>query len=76
MPKQRRRYAVIGWCAADVLEYAPGWTRKQCNDFLEDNEVYIQLAMIEAGNAAIRECLPTGPATEEEDQREAIHAND
>jgi hypothetical protein len=64
MPKQRQRYAVIGWCAADVLEHVPGWTRQQCNDFLEDNEDDIQLAMIEAGNAAIRELLPT---QEEED---------
>jgi|688.fasta_scaffold249276_6 hypothetical protein len=70
MPKQRQRYAVIGWCAVDVLEHRPGWTRKQCNEFLEANEDHIQLAMIEAGNAAIRECLPPGndEDTEEDDE--------
>lgn len=70
MPKQRRRYAVIGWCAIDVLEHMPGWTRKQCNDFLEANEDHIQLAMIEAGNAAIKECLPTGTDNTEEEEDE------
>ena len=60
MAKQRRRYAVIGWCAVDVLEHVPGWTRNECYDFLEANEDHIQWAMIEAGNAAIRECLWPG----------------
>lgn len=65
MPKQRRRYAVIGWCAVDVLEHMPDWTRKQCNDFLEENEERIQVAMIEAGNDAIKELLPR-PETEDD----------
>lgn len=64
MPGQRKRYATICWCAVDVQEFRPNWSVRQCNQFLEDNEDHIQLAMIEAGNDAIKECLP---AKEEKD---------
>jgi len=70
MPRMRQRYAGITWCAADLKDLRPGWTTKQCNEFLEENEDHIQLAMIEAGSAAISECLPPGndEDTEEDDE--------
>ena len=60
MSSLRKRYAGITWCAEDIKDHCPGWTTKQCNEFLDANEDHIQLAMIEAGNAAISECLPPG----------------
>ena len=58
MPRQRKRYATIAWSAVDVQEFRPNWSVKRCNQFLDDNEDHIQIAMIEAGNDAINECLP------------------
>ncbi|NBT76663.1 MAG: hypothetical protein EBT15_12010 [Betaproteobacteria bacterium] len=58
MPSQRKRYATISWCAVDVQEFRPNWSVQRCNQFLDDNEDRIQVAMIEAGNDAIKECLP------------------
>ena len=58
MPSQRKRYATISWCAEDVQAFRPEWGPKQCNEFLDENEDYIQNAMIEAGNDAIIELLP------------------
>jgi hypothetical protein len=43
----------------DIQSIRPWWTIKQCNEFLDDNEDHIQIAMVEAGNDAIRELLPT-----------------
>jgi hypothetical protein len=67
MPSRRKRYAEISWCAEDIKELCPDWTANQCNEFLDENEDHIQLAMIEAGGAAIRECLPTKADDSEED---------
>jgi hypothetical protein len=47
--------ATVSWCIRDVMERMPAWTAQQCDDFLRDNEDAIQIAMIEAGNRAIRE---------------------
>jgi hypothetical protein len=58
MPRQR--YAAIAWCAEDVQQFRPNWSVKRCNQFLDDNEDYIQVSMIEAGNDAIKECLLAG----------------
>lgn len=49
--------AKVSWCAEDILEKRPNWTIQRCQDFLDDNEDHIQLAMIEAGADAIDECL-------------------
>jgi hypothetical protein len=58
MARQRKRYATISWCAVDVQEFRPDWSVQKCNQFLEDNEDSIQMAMIEAGSDAIRLLLP------------------
>jgi hypothetical protein len=67
MSSRRKRYAEICWRAEDIKDVRPNWTTKQCNEFLDENEDHIQLAMIEAGGAAIRECLPTKADDSEED---------
>jgi hypothetical protein len=59
MPSKTKRYAEVSWCAVDIQSIRPWWTIKQCNEFLDDNEDHIQIAMVEAGNDAIRELLPT-----------------
>jgi hypothetical protein len=65
MPRQRKRYADISWCAVDIQELRPNWSVQKCNEFLDANEDHIQAAMIEAGSDAIKECLP---AADEEDE--------
>jgi hypothetical protein len=59
MPKlnDEKPQAVVSWCAIDIQEKRPDWSVKRCQDFLDDNEDHIQLAMIEAGGDAIDECL-------------------
>jgi hypothetical protein len=58
MPGKTKRYAEISWCALDIQAYRPAWSVKKCNEFLDDNEDYIQNAMVEAGNDAIIALLP------------------
>lgn len=59
MPKlnARKRQAEVSWCAEDILEKRPDWSVKRCQDFLDDNTVHIEEAMIQAGSDAIDECL-------------------
>ena len=45
----RERHAEVSWCAEDILTLRPGWTAKQCTDFLMRQEDDIQCAMIERG---------------------------
>jgi hypothetical protein len=58
MSSRRKQYAKISWCAEDVQVHRPEWSVKKCNAFLEDNEDYIQNAMVETGNHAIEWLLP------------------
>jgi len=53
----RRPQAEVSWCAEDIQKKRPDWTVKRCQKFLEDNSEDIQLAMINAGDDAIDECL-------------------
>jgi len=59
MPKlnARKPQCEVSWCAEDIQERCPDWSVKRCQDFLDKNEDHIQVAMIEAGNDAIDECL-------------------
>jgi hypothetical protein len=59
MPSKTKRYAEVSWCAFDLSDFRPSWSAEKCNEFLEENEDAIQLAMIEAGADAVRELLPT-----------------
>jgi hypothetical protein len=59
MADKTKRYAEISWCALDLSDLRPSWTAEKCDEFLEENEDAIQLAMIEAGVDAIRELMPT-----------------
>ena len=59
MPKLNatKPQAVVSWCAEDIKQWCPRWSVKRCQEFLDDNEDTIQLAMIEAGGEAILSCL-------------------
>lgn len=59
MPKLNalKPQASVSWCAEDIREKRPNWTVERCQEFLDDNEDHIQVAMIEAGADAIDECL-------------------
>ena len=59
MPKAKanKPQAIVSWCAEDILEKRPDWSVERCQDFLDENEDHIQMAMIEAGGDAIDECL-------------------
>jgi hypothetical protein len=67
MPSKTKRYARVSWCAEDIRTLRPKWSVKQCNEFLENNERYLQSFMIENGWSAIELMLPC---------EEAIDAND
>jgi hypothetical protein len=59
MPKldATKPQAVVSWCAEDIKERCPKWSVKRCQEFLDEYEDTIQLAMIEAGDEAILSCL-------------------
>lgn len=52
-----KSFAVIGWCVEDIQERCPEWDDKKCEEFLENFEEEIQLAMIEAGGDTIERLL-------------------
>lgn len=66
MPKKRNKmgqigrefHATVSWCAGDIQTLRPNWSDEKCNEFLMDNEDYIQCAMIECGWTAIENLLP------------------
>lgn len=59
MPKlnARKPQCEVSWCAEDIQERCPHWSVKRCQEFLDDYEDTIQLAMIKAGEEAILDCL-------------------
>jgi hypothetical protein len=58
MPSKTKRYAKVSWCAEDIQTLRPKWSVKQCNEFLENNEGYLQSFMIENGWSSIELMLP------------------
>jgi hypothetical protein len=61
MPKldSQKKQCEVSWCAEDIQERCPDWSIKRCQEFLDEYEDTIQLAMIEAGDEAILSCLET-----------------
>ena len=53
----RKPQCEVSWCAEDIQERCPNWSVKRCQEFLDDYEDTIQMAMIEAGEKAILDCL-------------------
>lgn len=49
--------AQVAWQADDIQQLRSDWSDEKCNEWLEDNEDYIQQAMIETGWAAIESLL-------------------
>ena len=54
----RKPFAVVSWCAEDVLTLRPDWSVRKCQEFLDENEDSIQQAMIQEGWVAIEQLLP------------------
>ena len=67
MPSNVKSYAKVTWCALDIGDLCPGWSVTKSNDFLDENEDYIQTAMIEAGWSAISSLVNPILAAEEDD---------
>ena len=53
----RKPQCEVSWCAEDIQERCPNWSVERCQEFLDDYEDTIQMAMIEAGEEAILNCL-------------------
>jgi len=51
----------------DIGDLCPDWSVTKSNDFLDENEDYIQTAMIEAGWSAISSLVNPILAAEEDD---------
>jgi hypothetical protein len=49
--------AQVAWMAGDIQTLRPEWSDEKCNEWLDDNEDYIQQAMIETGWEAIENLL-------------------
>lgn len=55
--KVKKPWATVSWCVEDIQEKFPSWDEKKCEEFLENFEEEIQLAMIEAGGDVIQRIL-------------------
>lgn len=51
-------YATVRWTAEDVLNLRTNWTEEQAEDWLSNNEKYIQSRLIELGWEVIETLLP------------------
>lgn len=56
-PKVPVLLAQVAWMAGDIQTLRPEWSDEKCNEWLEENEDYIQQAMIETGWEAIENLL-------------------
>ena len=56
-PKQPVLLAQVAWQAGDIQTLRPDWSDEKCNEWLDENEGYIQQAMIETGWEAIEHLL-------------------
>lgn len=60
MNTEKTRYAAVRWSIDDVLSLRPKMTPEAAEEFLVENQKYIQDAMVEAGWAAMEALLPVG----------------
>ncbi len=56
--KVQDAYAKIAWTPGDIQTLRPSWSRAQCEEFLRENEKWIQERLIELGWDVIRDLLP------------------
>jgi hypothetical protein len=63
-----RTYARVVWSAGDIQSLRPSWTDEECEEWLAENEKYIQERLVELGWGTIEALLPpTGPGLDDDD---------
>jgi hypothetical protein len=54
-----KKFAHVSWCVGDVLALRPEWNEEQAEEWLLNNEKYIQEGMVERGWNVMENLLPS-----------------
>ena len=54
-----KKFASVSWSVDDLLSLRPDWSESQAEEWLFENQKYLQDAMVQAGWAAMENLLPS-----------------